>query len=952
MECTPEELIEIARAHTDILSTETQAILVRLNAGGSRSELIHLYGAPLSDPAKEDIKNAIRVGIVDGGNSETDMTDVELEEAGLTLELVRSQEMDLGVDELVDTPVRTPAVAESGSSQNPFITTPGLEKFGLKFNPQYTAIYCCECQQLLPLASLYNHLTKGLSYLGRQVTRGQSIKEIGSIAHRKFVGVPKNISVQIRRELEEDPGLTGVTESTEFPDSNAWPEWAFPHPDQTGLMDYLPVYQGFQCEGCNRGALTTSQFAAKHKREGHKSRLGPIQTFYRMSRPAVMTQWFHIPDPTPESLQSLSKVDIRKKKASLLAGSFNLDNFSRNDAHADARSMPQCFKDTGIGDEILKLNHQILPRAPSYNLGDDLVVQRLRTLVRKGLTESADKARTCSRSLPIRNAIAKAIMPENAIIEPFTPPNSKTVKEYAVREFGFLYTLLQEHAKPTLLADGSPLMTFSNRQKAAFSVLLKGLNRKKFEDEECRPLLEEALRTFYFAEDMEPSDSVWKCPLTAYVYIQGVGKSGEFMPASHMVGILSAMQLAMRLRGHDILLNELDMLEGSTTGDWKIHEFCAKFLSPGNLSQFSILRGWLLKFFAGMRLQVPTSHTMCRWIDANTVLMAGNRRIDVQILKTFVRNLIECATTRVQDKILFGLKLAQMGIRFEDIKDDGRRVPGYSPISSGPDFPHNPDSLRYLSALLTGKHMGLYREGSRLRWGYDLWVAWKADIEKAWLDLYVLSHILGGPKPLLQQQEASLRLITTVRPNESAITREVFVTDGRLSFITNRRERAKGAGSRRADIIHVLPAEVSKLFYTLIRVVRPVELTLLFIADVIKEPDATLRVCRDYVFVANGARLEEMTLEQGFRERFRAHLGFEVTRATYLSLAWCLATRVAPAAVPPDPLADVADRQAGRGKDASEGNYGILQENHGMVPSQRDPQMKRNGEWHRFFHLL
>ncbi|KAJ7447715.1 hypothetical protein B0H11DRAFT_1929463 [Mycena galericulata] len=114
-------------------------------------------------------------------------------------------------------------------------------------------------------------------------------------------------------------------------------------------------------------------------------------------------------------------------------------------------------------------------------------------------------------------------------------------------------------------------------------------------------------------------------------------------------------------------------------------------------------------------------------------------------------------------QIVFGIQLESIGIDFRNITDRGGMAAGYSPISSGINFPHDPDSRKFLLELLRAKHMGLRRETNRLTWEPKAFDSWRKQLRKAWLDLYVITHRIGGPEPLPVVQEESLKLITTVQ---------------------------------------------------------------------------------------------------------------------------------------------------------------------------------------------
>ncbi|KAJ7084901.1 hypothetical protein B0H15DRAFT_951386 [Mycena belliarum] len=689
------------------------------------------------------------------------------------------------------------AIVEPTSGE-PFIATPIMKLWRLKFNPKYPAIYCDTCQQYVPLYDISPHLSNG--WMFKEYSEPEQV--LKSKPHPK-VKAPKDLADQILQELAATPELTGVSTETRFPDSSCWKELMVPNPGAIRPVEGLPQYQGIQC-------ATKRQYA------------------------------------------------------------------------------------------------------------------------------------------PCR---------------PFYAPLHATVRKYSSVEATFIHIVLQETIAPTQSVDGSPLMLFSNNQQAKLACLHTELNLGNLDSEKIRTCLNEALSALYFPPDAKSLEKSWQSPLAAYLYSQGIDRDGNFTSARSMGSFLAKMQFAIRLRGHDNLLDMLDKFqieEGEgDSNQWtaKVHDFCEAHLSEANYSPFANLRAWLRAFWKARQDRVLASADAANWIDSKTVIISGGTCIGVDAFGKFVRDLIKSTKMDIEEKVLLGIRLLDIGVQFEDLIDDGRMEPGYSPICSGIDFPYNSDSAKFVLALLAGNHMGLRRAGNRLTWEPLLFFKWKQDLDKTWQNLYTISHIVGGPEPLFGSQEMSLRLLTTVRRGQPVEPREVFVADGSVSFITNRVAKKMGAPFQPADVIHLLPPQVSSLFRTLIRVVRPAAVSLTLIEGKIlpQNRETFLRDQRDLVFASMTAE----TMRDAFRTPFQESFGVPMTRPLYKNLALCLATRGVPTrkmglhspSRDEDPSSGIADRQAGRSKGISEANYAILQEDHGMSPSLRKHQLTRIHEWHRFLGL-
>ncbi|KAJ7241224.1 hypothetical protein B0H12DRAFT_1133883 [Mycena haematopus] len=956
MECTPQDFLEIAQASLDLLSPETQAMLIRIApAPGATPTIIHIHGPPLNAETKGKIEHAIIARDETDGDAVAAIED-ELE---LALDILDSSE--LGPDEpaaganlstAADTPVTlgpqgppsydVPATLEATrsvpnqlcSSEEPFIATHIMKMWKLKFHPKYHAIYC----DTWWMYKEYNELERVFK----------------SKPHPK-ASPPEDLANEILQELTAIPELTGVSTETRFPDSSRWKESMLPDPGAIRPVEGLPEYQGLQCQGCNFGAINPRGFAGHQDLgEHHVGRPGPVQSF---SRRRYETQWFHISAPKLEPELPLG-VDLAQAKALLLAkGGINLNEFSPNAAPKDAREVPDCYRTTGIARKLDQFDHTSLPRR--------LVAQELLTAENRSLISLARSNYLCagerlrtSGNLFLCAAIMKATKSQYALCRPFSAPLHGTMRKYSSAEAAFIYIALQETIAPTQSMDGSPLMLFSDNQQVKLARLRTELKGGNLDNKKIRTCLNDALSALYFPHNAKSTEMSWQSPLAAYLYSQGIDSTGNFTSTRSMSSFLATMQFAIRLRGHDNLLDMLDKFqteEGEVdSNQWtaKVHEFCEAYLSEGNCSPFAVLRAWLSLFWKAGQAQVPGSTDAVNWIESRTVIISGGARIGVDAFGKFVRELIKSTKSDIEEKIMFGIRLLDIGVRFEDVTDDGRMEPGYSPICSGIEFPHSSYSTKFVLALIAGNHMGLRRVGNRLAWQHPSMVKWKQDLEQVWRNLYVIYHIVGGPKPLYGDQELSLKLRTVTHRDQPVDPREVFVTHGSISFITNRVAKKMGASFQPADFIHLLPPKVSSLFHTLICVVRPAAVSLMLIEGKIppQKRETFLRDHRDLVFASMTA--DEM--RDAIRTAFQNGFGIPMTRPLYKNLALCLATRGVPTREIRRPSGKVdsssgtADRQAGRSKTISESNYAILQEDHGMLPSLRNHQLTRIREWHSF----
>ncbi|KAJ7795289.1 hypothetical protein B0H14DRAFT_3888288 [Mycena olivaceomarginata] len=328
MDLNQDEFREIAQSSAAILPQDTQILIFSIEESpdGCQSDTLCALGPPLTSTIEAKIKGTISRNLATTTLTSQDDLPSENpeEEAGLALDILDSEgvvavePIPSSIVEAGTSCVSPSTGTRSEDSPSALIATPFLDNLGLKFNRRYEAIYCCACQQYVPLPDLHGHLTAGWKYYVSETER--------STPHSPpMSAIQKNIAIKTREDLETHSDLTGVTRVTGFigKAAAAWKAWALPHPDEVGPVEGLPSYSGFQCNGCPVGHLTREELLKHtgHQDATHTIREGPVQSF---SRRKNFIQWFHVRTPEPKTSESL---DLGRIKAQLLAGTIDLQGF-------------------------------------------------------------------------------------------------------------------------------------------------------------------------------------------------------------------------------------------------------------------------------------------------------------------------------------------------------------------------------------------------------------------------------------------------------------------------------------------------------------------------------------------------------------------------------------------------------------------------------------------------
>jgi hypothetical protein len=289
----------------------------------------------------------------------------------------------------------------------------------------------------------------------------------------------------------------------------------------------------------------------------------------------------------------------------------------------------------------------------------------------------------------------------------------------------------------------------------------------------------------------------------------------------------------------------------------------------------------------------------------------------------------------INNSILCGIPLSDIGISTTISSDPSadNRTPYYGPFSHGmSEWLDNPDSDLFASAMVSQKKLGLEVKQSTTGLSKfsgntaQIW-EWLAAIEEAWRLLYCLYHTTSG-LPGRGTEESMLQWA-----NSNTGRRHLFTTNGAIQITSNYHKGTSLAGTYKTITRLVLP-QLSTIFFILLRIVRPFQLTLHLQfgskpTHGSKPDQLSSGVVENYrtkIFIRNGrmwsSRDQAEALKSWFTQGLGAPLGIRWYRqfATALQRKWILDLDHDTMSL----LLVVADEQAGHTQKASEGNYARL----------------------------
>ena len=338
---------------------------------------------------------------------------------------------------------------------------------------------------------------------------------------------------------------------------------------------------------------------------------------------------------------------------------------------------------------------------------------------------------------------------------------------------------------------------------------------------------------------------------------------------------------------------------------------------------------------------------MIVWHDETLVIQGNKTTKDIFTQK--LRDGLDELETFVEEKVLFGISLASIGIscKLHDSMDSGDdTTPGYGPFSSPKAKTlDNPDSDKFCRALAKlGTDSPCRKVGKELVWDRTKSMKWEADIHCALQNLYVQMHSTGG-----LAGRGTEEAMTNWTNEEFGSRRHLRVLKGTCGIDANYHKGALATGIYK-NVFRLLPYRVARILFILLRVVRPVQLMALMkfcVPAGKKNVQKATALYGTRIFVSWNNAWTSTFLSSTLMAWFKNNLGFPMGLRMYRHFATALQRRYIRYLKHdnPESIQKLADTQAGRTEKTGFAHYAVEKNTSTPFPRMCDFEMV-SAYWH------
>jgi hypothetical protein len=191
-----------------------------------------------------------------------------------------------------------------------------------------------------------------------------------------------------------------------------------------------------------------------------------------------------------------------------------------------------------------------------------------------------------------------------------------------------------------------------------------------------------------------------------------------------------------------------------------------------------------------------------------------NFTIDIDQFFSRVRETLQDLRVHIREKVLFNIR-TDFRLPTTDTQDQATR--GHTVFGPSDECLNNIDAVAFLGALLNDGRLCHRRPDGRVVWDIRQVNQWLADIHRSWSDIYCLLHILTlsgrGTEEAFYQWA-----------NSAESRRHLFLVRHITAIISNYHKGHQVTGLYK-QILRLIPNELGFLMAILLRIVRPIEAT-------------------------------------------------------------------------------------------------------------------------------
>ncbi|KAJ3502694.1 hypothetical protein NLJ89_g8769 [Agrocybe chaxingu] len=873
-------------------------------------------------------------------------------------------------------PVDTPTPADPRplpalNNNEELVTTPILAKFGILYNKKYRILICDACREGHGLGGISRHLR--CQWGTRSVFKdGKWTLFKVDFRHPGEARIPKTAAFM---DLIADSLLAAghISDKKDIRNEKLAQDWY----QASGILpdspDHRPPAMGLRifedCFGCAEADCSavyrTFNSIQTHVSKKHaatfKTRTGvSAQTVSEQNGRVRLFEVFPTPEDQPMEMDDehdvapadTESLQFHRWIADMVEG-------HKIDVMGDLDTTPKGDKKTILPYLLQSRIHDFVQdhRSTRTNLDPpkgnrDGPYKTLRKFVTKSFEEELS---LLTQKDPIHAELLLRMtnagrMVAHTTVKPFKElTEAKSITSYTLMETKLVWALLRARGM-----EESPFVFTQGQDEGLCK--LDGLLKTSPSSMEARTALEDVLKSVYFPDHTSThGENKFYSPVVAFAALQVWDpKEGGYISTFLIPPILAKLQYCMRLRSirklHDMRLN-------CSAEEYlnKASAFCQTYLGEMNFNPFATIRSWLHHFSVAAK-NMPRPQT-AEWKGDDTIVI-NSKEVYLPTWMAYVRSQLEDANRFVERNLLMGLiGLDEIEERFKVSALEGTKAMGEGLLfdSRHPTF-DNEQSTFLMGRLYTGKHLGVTVEkkiggGKKFAFQKEAGLRWVMDAHRAWRKVHPLGFILQGLGGRMTE-ECAYSPVNNEAGDANVVVKPLLETGG----FNARYNKCLATTGQFKHIIRLLPYGVFRLLYVLVRMVRPIELAILY-EHVIPahRQQAAADAYSGSIFASMGvAWTPEFASTNLFEFVEGANFGFGMRVREYRHFGIALQRRKLPYYQSTDSdqkrLAAAADAMSAHTTAVSDMHYAVLEQTPGSK-SQEELFLTVSQDWHKLYEV-
>lgn len=258
----------------------------------------------------------------------------------------------------------------------------------------------------------------------------------------------------------------------------------------------------------------------------------------------------------------------------------------------------------------------------------------------------------------------------------------------------------------------------------------------------------------------------------------------------------------------------------------------------------------------------------------------GDTQIDFVRYKVFLHQILNHLERHVEEKVLLGVYTLANLEKMYDIShleelshEDDDAIGNGILLDVRQNGLQNEGSIRFFAALKKKRLLNItVDERGLVQFDIEESLRWLSDIDRAMHLLMPLCHVLEGP-PGRMTEEAAISLTNTESSSRGLVFEKQAGTGG---FRSGYHKNAHITGDHK-DILRLVPYQLFVLLYALIRLVRPLELLVLYDLQIPAQKRQEVYDCYSQkIFASMGKGWDERRMSQALEKFFKMGLDIKM----------------------------------------------------------------------------